>query len=121
MSENGRKSSAGNGGGKSTDWEEGYREGWRKMRSELGNMLRPILRDMSSDVAKNRVPDASELISVSRVYAYIYGTSEMFEDNLKNGRLISEPEIRFARLASKDEMSIPFDELTRRWGGREKK
>ena len=121
MNENGRKTAAGHGEGRSSDWEEGYREGWRRMRSELGDMLRPILRDMSWDVAENRVPDASALIAVSRVYAYIYGTSEMFEDNLKNGRLISEPEIRFARLASKDEMKIPFDELTRRWGGREKK
>lgn len=107
--------------GKSEEWKEGYREGWRKMRSQIGNRLRPVLREMSLDLATNRVPDASELISVSRIYAYIYGTEDLFESTLSEGRLISEPEIRFGRLANPEEMSIPFEELTKLWSGRGKK
>lgn len=115
MAENVRKGTEGNG--KNSDWNAGYREGWRRMRAEVGNRLCPVLRDMSLDLAMGKVPDAGELIAVSRIYAYIYGTENMFEDMLAGGRLISEPEIRFARLAEPDEMSVPFDELTRRWGG----
>lgn len=101
--------------GKSAEWQEGYREGWRRMRSEIGDRLRPVLRKFSFDLANDKTRDADDLIEVSRVYAYVYGTLSLFEKQLKAGRLISEPEIRFARLASPDEMAISFEELTRIW------
>lgn len=37
---------------RSEEWNEGFRAGWRAMRAETGNMLRPLVREFSDDYAQ---------------------------------------------------------------------
>lgn len=100
---------------RSEEWNEGFRAGWRAMRAETGNMLRPLVREFSDDYAQQRYNPGGALYRISRLYAFVYGSMEMFDSVYESGRLMSEPEIRFRRLAQGDEIHSTFEALTKKW------
>lgn len=101
---------------KSKEWLEGYLAGQNDMRSELGDMTRDLLRFVS-DCYVNRRYENNEILSrLSRIYACIYGSVDMFDyQYFINRRRMTEPEIRFQRLATEEEYKSTFSELTEKW------
>ena len=101
---------------KSEEWNEGYLAGLNDMRLELGDMTRDLLRFVS-DCYVNRRNENNEILSrLSRIYAYIYGSVDMFENQYSiKKRRMTEPEIRFHRLATEEEFKSTFSELTEKW------
>lgn len=106
---------------KSADWNEGYREGWRDMRTDIGDKVRVLLRQVSACYSKKNINIGDLLNDVSRIYAYIYGSLDLFEYQMKNyNRRLSEPELRFHRVANREEMKQSFEVLTRKWSNQDK-
>lgn len=106
---------------KSADWNEGYREGWRDMRTDIGDKVRVLLRQVSVCYTKKNINIGDLLNDVSRIYAYIYGSLDLFEYQMKNyNRRLSEPELRFHRVANREEMKQSFEVLTRKWSNQDK-
>lgn len=106
---------------KSADWNEGYREGWRDMRTDIGDKVRVLLRQVSACYSKKNINIGDLLNDVSRIYAYIYGSLDLFEYQMKNyNRRLSEPELRFHRVANREEMKQTFEVLTRKWSNQDK-
>lgn len=106
---------------KSADWNEGYREGWRDMRTDIGDKVRVLLRQVSACYSKKNINIGDLLNYVSRIYAYIYGSLDLFEYQMKNyNRRLSEPELRFHRVANREEMKQSFEVLTRKWSNQDK-
>lgn len=106
---------------KSADWNEGYREGWRDMRTDIGDKVRVLLRQVSACYSKKNINIGDLLNDVSRIYAYIYGSLDLFEYQMKNyNRRLSEPELRFHRIANREEMKQSFEVLTRKWSNQDK-
>ena len=106
---------------KSADWNEGYREGWRDMRTDIGDKVRVLLRQVSACYTKKNINIGDLLNDVSRIYAYIYGSLDLFEYQMKNyNRRLSEPELRFHRVANREEMKQSFEVLTRKWSNQDK-
>ena len=101
---------------KSEEWNEGYLAGLNDMRLELGDMTRDLLRFVS-DCYVNRRNENNEILSrLSRIYAYIYGSVDMFDYQYSiKKRRMTEPEIRFHRLATEEECKSTFSELTEKW------
>lgn len=101
---------------KSEEWNEGYLAGLNDMRLELGDMTRDLLRFVS-DCYVNRTYKNNEILSrLSRIYAYIYGSVDMFDYQYSiKKRRMTEPEIRFHRLATEEEFKSTFSELTEKW------
>lgn len=100
---------------RSDDWNDGYKAGWHDMRTELGDQTKELLRHVSDSYAQKRNDIGVILCKISRVYAYIYGSLDIFNYNYSRGRLLSEPEIRFHRVANQNEIHKSFDMLTDEW------
>ncbi len=101
---------------KSEEWNEGYLAGLNDMRLELGEMTRDLLRFVSNCYVNRRNENNEILSRLSRIYAYIYGSVDMFDYQYSiKKRRMTEPEIRFHRLATEEECKSTFSELTEKW------
>ena len=86
------------------------------------NFTCSLLRKLTELMEKTKDNSHEEaLIATSVIYARIYGTEELFFDSYDKGRLLSEPEIRFGRIADSTERNLTMEVLSERWEKAKKK
>ena len=91
--------------------------GMRMARKDMGKYVQGMLLKLYELAQKQTGDhDNSEAIFIaSSIYAYIYGTDRLFQDMYRKGVLLTEPEIRYGRVANKEESRLPLEELSHRW------
>lgn len=98
------------------DWNDGYWEGRHGVLIELCDRIQKRLWDISSIVGSVPLETTSlALLELSSIYSFLCGSEELFWSYLKFGRMLSEPEIRFARVATEEEQEMSFKDLWNRW------
>ena len=95
----------------------GLQEGMMMARRDIGKYVQGMLLKLYELSQKQTGDqDNNEAIFIaSSIYAYIYGTDRLFTDMYRQKVLLTEPEIRYGRVANNEESNLPLEELSARW------
>lgn len=97
-----------------------YRKGRQRGVRSLARFLRKAIIEASLELQETTEREEREkikedLLGLSALYATIFNHEALFYSQLDEGKLLSEPEIKYGKLALGKDQYMSFEELNLKW------
>ena len=102
---------------KSADYTKGYDTGVKVAKADIAHYVQGMLMKLYelAELQPEGKDNNEAIFVVSSIYSYIYGTDKLFRDMYTQNVLLTEPEIKFGRVANKKESKLSLPELRIQW------